>query len=232
MSLRARIIVGFLLVTVTAISPAIHAADIGPDSTFLLRDTSDDTRAGGEIVKKMCAEYGVLQFSQKKRCADAWKNALFSESAAKLCAEDNAHSTSCLDAVMNRRFAPEILEICRLFYDGSTTERSSCLKYFARSGSVFDAKAARLCVDLSGRRMAKARECFNAVRDRDVDPEKLKECKGRDSVCGTGWSECFSDCLERVTGDASPRRSALCAPKARPATGVETGAATRNAEGP
>lgn len=232
MSLRARIIVGFLLVTVTAISPAIHAADIGPDSTFLLRDTSDDTRAGGEIVKKMCAEYGVLQVSQKKRCADAWKNALFSESAAKICAEDSAHSVACLDAVMNRRFAPEVLELCRLFFDGSVAERSACLNYFARSRSAFDAKAARLCVDLSGRRMSKARECFNAVRDRDVDSEKLKECKGRDSTCSVGWSECFSNCLERVTGDAPPRRSALCAAKARPVTGAETGAATRNAEGP
>jgi hypothetical protein len=135
-------------------------------------------------------EAGVITIPNKKTCKTIINSAKMTQETFDYC-QDQAKSGNfpflstfytCVKNYAGRDYPHSYIAICQKVRDNNYggIEASSpkvCLDYLSSTSAVFNSDAFELCLKANEGSMKYAKPCFNSIRDREIDTQKLeREC--------------------------------------------------------
>lgn len=202
----------FLTVLFSFFSIATFANEIVGSQAPVLTKTQVSAESLAYLQKRCAAETGVLTLTKKSVCDKVAAESLLTQTNFDYCkdrGQNISELVSCLKDLSGRAYPLEYIDVCRKVREdsGHLSGFKICLDYLAQTDSTFDSEGFKLCVDANDRRIDYAKGCLNAIRDRNVDVQKLKSA----CVDHRWFSEQLDTCVARET-DKAPSSSA-CAKK-------------------
>ncbi|MEK2645623.1 hypothetical protein [Bdellovibrio sp. BCCA] len=151
-------------------------------------------------LKKKCDPTGMLTMPTKAVCNEVIGKSFLTQEAFDYCQGKGnlGEFVECVKNLSGRDYPFTYVEACKKVHENNLSSVKKCLDYLAQVESSFDSEGFKFCLEANDERLHYAKPCINAIRDRQVDVQKIK----RACIDERSMGEKFDDCVFRLTDKA------------------------------